>query len=432
MKLSDLWRKKDPLVQAKAKQPDSMKLCVAEYLNHYPEAEIKVFQLGTRSGRQKHVGYIAVRTAADHMARIEELIKAEYGGGDYRLIFYDPADKQFAAYEYGIAGKSNYAEADDGGRLRGGDGQFLKEIGMDTLKSRLDPSTQLEAYARIFQMMQPQGKDGFRDELMTVLINNHFEKQENQFGQLKEALDVMNTLQPKVQGEDPTISLITSLAPIVAQMAASRQGGGVSPQVQALLQHPEVAKAIAIAQAELAGAPQNAALPEPGQQKQPLEPAEEKQPEAEQAGDAESPVIASAMASFREHVKRGTPASTLTEMFLSMVGLARAWQPDHPLFAPLIGEDDWLKLSEAFDAFCNAVPELAGNAALQNEIKVAIAGMLYSEGPDEAEQPEPDEQEEQDADVEAAARWPEPDRVDSGETGREVEPALAGGNVQGS
>lgn len=441
------WKKTDPIAEAKAKQPDTMRLCVGEYLDHMPEAEIRVYQLGSRSGKPKHVGYMPVRTAADHMARIEEFIKSEYGGGDYRVVFYDAVDKEYAAYEYSLAGKNNYAEADDTGRLRGGDGQFLKEIGIEALKSRLDPSTQLEAYAKILQMAQPQGNNEFEKELMTVLINNHFEKEQNQFSSLREALEVLNTLQPKVQSEDATTTLITSLVPLFAQMAAARQAGGaIDPKLQALLQHPEVQKALAIAQAgtpapqgQLAQAPQAATLPEPGQQPQPQQPGQQTQPQQpgqqeqpQQVGDAESPVIASAMTSFREHITQGTPAERLTQMFLSMVGLARAWQPDHVLLSPFIDEEDWAKLSEAFDHFCSAIPELAGNAVLQGEIKLTITTMLLTE----AEEPEPGPQpeEEQDADVEpgAAAQWPDSDRDDSEQVGREIEPAIAGSHVQGS
>lgn len=413
------WRKKDPIAALTSRQPKTLKLAVAAFLEHYPESLIKVFKLGKARSR-KVAGQVPIREAAEHIDEIEEYIKALYGGGDFQLVLYDPVGNEFASYRIGVMGKSQFPEMEDQGTGRAGDGTFLKDIGAEAIKNAMNPATQLEGFAKILQMLQPKSDNGFEKELMSVLINNHFEKQENQFSNLQQALEVVKTLQPTVQPEDPTVALITSLAPLMIQMVASKQGGSLPPNVQALLQHPAVAQALTTAQAEVAGAPQAAALPEPG---------EEKQPEAQQAGDADSPVITSAMTSFREHIKQGTPTNKLTEMFLSMVGLARAWQPDHVLFAPFIGEEDWGKLSEAFDAFCNAIPELAENAALRQEIKLMVATMLLTE---EAEQPE--EEEGQDAHVEsgAATQWPDADRDDSGELSPEVEPAVAGSHVPGS
>ena len=84
------WRRpKDPIRASAPKQPATLKMAVATNLRLYPASEIKVHAVGRRWVRC--AGYIALPVAADHNDRIEEYIRNEFGGGDYRHYFYDPA-----------------------------------------------------------------------------------------------------------------------------------------------------------------------------------------------------------------------------------------------------------------------------------------------------------------------------------------------------
>jgi len=421
-------RKRDPIKALTARQPKTLKMAVADYMQHYPDAEIKVIAQGRQ--KQRVAGYIPISQAAEHIDRIEELIKDEFGGGDYRLVLYDPVGNQYGTYNVGVMGKSNFTQLDEAGQLRGSDGKFLQEIGIESIKSAMNPAGQLEGLAKVMQALQPPREDSFQKELMSVMLNNWFTDKENQFEKLQQAMEMVKALQPTVQPEDPTTAIITAFAPLLTQMIAARQGGGANPVLQQLMQNPQIAQAM---QAQLAGGEQaTPQLPEPGEQDAPQlsEPGEQMQkPDPQGESTPPSPVNA-AVESFRAHIRGGATAEKLTPMFLGMVGLARAWEPGHELFADFIDETDWDKLAEAFDKFCGAIPELAQNAELQQQMKIAIATMLLTQGDDYIDQ---ETREDQNAKTEPDqdGEWPDEDRELGEEIGGELESALAGDHVPG-
>ena len=56
---------------------------------------------------------------------------------------------------------------------------------------------------------------------------------------------------------------------------------------------------------------------------------------------------------------------------LGIVGTAKQWQPDnpHPLVAQLVSASTAQELSQGFDTFCNALPEIKSKTDLQRRIK---------------------------------------------------------------
>ena len=408
------WRKpKDPIRASAPKQPATLKMAVATNLRLYPASEIKVHAVGRRWVRC--AGYIALPVAADHIDRIEEYIRNEFGGGDFRLAFYDPAGTEIGSYMVGVEGPSKFKDLDGTptAKTSGGDGNFLKEIGAESLKNALNPAEQMKSLAEAMKAMQPPPGDGdsFQKEIFSVMLNNWFTNKENEVDKVKELMEMARMLQPTVTPEDPMTAMVAAFAPLLGQLLMSRGGGAGG--VQQALGNPQLQQAISAAQNQNAGP----GLHEPGDTSTPLP--------AVPSQDPDAAIIDAALIRFREHIQQGTHVDRLTQMFLNMIALAGTWKPDHEMFAPFLVDEDWTVLSDAFDAFCLKIPELAGNKTIQDDIKVRIvARMLGQDGEDEPEEEvTPIADTDNQPGPQVIAR-PEPDHDDSAETSGTISPAV--------
>jgi len=439
------FRLKKKMPDLNPKQPETLKLCVAEYMRANPTAEAKLYKHGKAGYGQ--AGNIAIGDLAEYVDNIEDMIRDRWGGGEYHIRFYDGSGKEIARYHENVIGPSKTKSEDNGDNT--GSSSVYKDLAMKALEGSMNPTQNLKALAETMQMLQPQGngngESGIIRELLTTLVNNTFIEKETALDNTQKVLEIAKALQPTIPPEDPTVAIAQSVIPLITAMMASK-GGNSNAIMQALQSNPQLAGQI---QSALSGTtqPKPQQLPEPGQQpgeppqppaKQPqLAPQDKKPMPAEAVPSSDKSLIDDAVEKFRGHIREKVDADRLTQLFVSMVQLAQIWTPEHPLFKSLINEDNLDKLEHEFDRFCAAIPELVENEELKNQMKIRLAAMLMAVDMEQQDDIEEDEnvssEEDRQADIQQPERisddenFPEPPGDLSGDAGGEVKSAVAGG-----
>ena len=429
------------VVDLNPKQPETLKLCVAEYMKVNPTAEAKVFKKNGKQGYGQE-GNIIISDMAEYADSIEEMVRDRWGGGEFHVRFYDGSAKEYARYAFNVIGPNKTKSDSDNGDNTGSS-NIYKDLAMKALEGSMNPTQNLKTLAETMQMLQPKGdgEGSIVRELLATLVNNVFIEKETALDNTQKVLEIAKALQPTIPPEDPTVAIAQSIIPLIAAMMASKNGNS-NAIMQTLQSNPALAGQL---QSALSGTVQQ--LPEPGQQpgpstqtpaRQPQLAPQEKTPPAEAVSsqpEDDKSLIDDAVKKFRKHIREKTDADRLTQLFISMVQLAQIWTPEHPLFKSLINENNLDKLEHEFDRFCAAIPELSNNEELKKQMKIRLAAMLMTAGIDQEDiesedEDVPDYQAEKD-NIQQPERIPDDGDWQGGEAGGsaggEVRSAAAGG-----
>lgn len=337
------------------------------WLNKDPTVKIRIYR--KKGIKFLHVSDLSLNEVAAIINQMENALRDSYGGGEYNMKLVDLNGHLLAQYEYAVAGpvKDNGDNADRPGTRRNSP---LELMMVEFLKGKMSEDPTASLLANLQALKAITGDNEYGKELMSVMANNFITSKENEFDRLAKMMEVAKSMVP-IQSEDSTVALLTAGLPVLG--ALLQRGAPGNAPAQAASQLQEMTPPSGLAQTALETT------------------AEDRDPTQDRIDQIRQEIVAGADP---QHVADRLLLLVRTEAFCCAFDGS---QP-HPALAGMVIERDPLKLSAAYDAFCEAVPELAGDPDLKNKVGHALAARVMEEmgaEPEEAgEEAEPAELEE--------------------------------------
>ena len=349
-------------------------------------ASVRIYEKKGLKG--KYLAEIPISDAVDLSRNFEEVLKEEFGGGEYEVMLCNGNTEVKAKHHFSIAGTSkskSQSQDDDSKRKRTAgtsDREMLTAVMVKLADAAIsNKSSSADEWQRTLELAKALKGDGsdkeFQREMFSVLYNNAMSSKEDAFDNAMRVIEMSRAMQPNIEKEDPFTALIGSVGPALAQIFAARMSGS-SPslsnqQIQELNQNLGMLKE------------QVALLPPPGETPQaqaqvnpaPMSGTEGSQEKQTDKTDELRSILNKLLSIFRKNVAQGTEAGKLADELLTLVNTARVWGAES---APaelegLLSADpnNASALIEEFRKFCAEIPELQKNQQLQLELGQQLA-----------------------------------------------------------
>ena len=400
------------------KQPETLQLAIAKAIQAKNlDWKMVIFCRDPKSRALGEVVRMPVREAVNIAEDLPDWIRANHGAGEFSVRLANSAGTEEAEYTYRVFGAAPYNTGlghtnKDGGKTQKDSDMtsVLVQFVMKSLESRNgDPIKYMEAMAGMLDRFRPSSGDSdpLRDRILSTLMDNFFVQKQNLFADLRDAMEFARTMQPQIPPEDPTVALLSSLAPMLTALVTSKTGmpvqqvmPNIMQQIASIPDHElaaitesgdpgQIKSKIAQLMAGAGAIPQGVALPHPGAS-QPAQQAQQAQSPPQPAGpDPHHAVVDTMIEQFRKDIRSGVDPTVQANSLIAMISYNQGLEKPHRLFTGLVnaGPDEY---EREFDRFCAAVPELAANSQASAALKMALTMMLVqrhgSEDEDEMEE----------------------------------------------
>lgn len=317
-------------------------------------------------------------------ANIEDFLKRSYGGGDFELCVVSGPGAMLAKDTFFIAGlpKEDYQLADSrkaGPERSNPDREVLVQVMgklADAAISRQGNSgEEMERTLRIAKELRSDDGDikELQKDFMSMSIQNLMTPKETQIEEFLKIYQLIQQIQPTLQPEDPMNNLIGLVGPLVTQaLSAKMSGGSAQPSPAQLQQIQGYLQQAGIDPAALQG------LQQPGQQLAGSGMAAVPKPDGVSHPEE---ILEKMLQQFRQNIRDDAPAKALAKQIVDLMGSAITWTPENPppILRGLIFATTPAEFEPEIKKFFAAIPELAGNAELQAQIKLELLKIAAAE-----------------------------------------------------
>jgi hypothetical protein len=368
-----------------------------------------------------------------------------WGGGTFVMEIFDDIERLRATYTYPVGGALQYyplakGSGDSGNGTGTGGGGSNKQIieflmaeradvrALELKKLEVDSQREARLYEanaqrdeRYIQLIAGNNTGGLQDEITSLLINNYFTDKQNSVANMREVMQLAQSLQPQVQGEDTMtqmLGMVTSIAtaflsrgtsatPALAQNAVSSYIDKVPKEEIAAMLANKSAEEITEFIGQLTGtvapglADRSVSLPPPGApavdtpqaearqtgsaketKETPAEPGEDLVPAGISPAvpgppDPHLKVTDKMIDQFRADVRARSPVSSVAMSLLGIVSYATSMVEPPEVLRGLVEVTEETFL-DVFSQFCERVPELAGDPEYAEALRDALIDQLVA------------------------------------------------------